>query len=286
MANRTATRKRGGRRSRNGDKPSKPEQPSFELGKRPRWKNGALSLDQIVVGHFGAPPDKALLDSVALHGVLVPLLVQPTEVEDVYKLDDGRRRLKAAHDVGLKTVPVRIMVDGNPDLYGPAASLGANTPRSANPIVELDAIEHLMVKAGGSITPAQLGKALALPVKTIKDRLKLTQLDTRLRDAGREGAFGAKVAEAAAKLNQIQQNELVAKMEEGGGHLTYNDVLAVKKSHVAGHQRTLPGDNTAKRIRDWLTKARKDAFLEWGEGDVTTAIDGALEAIERASSEE
>ena len=73
-----------------------------------------LELDRIVVeeGLRKTPLDQKsleeLADSIAKHGVLQPILVEPAE-EEGYRLLIGERRLKAARMAGLSTVPAQIL---------------------------------------------------------------------------------------------------------------------------------------------------------------------------------
>jgi len=73
-----------------------------------------LDLDSILVeeGVRKTPGDERSLEelasSIARHGVLQPVLVEPTE-EGKYRLLIGERRLKAAAKAGLKTVPAIVL---------------------------------------------------------------------------------------------------------------------------------------------------------------------------------
>ena len=73
-----------------------------------------LELDKIVVEEgLRKTPGEAksledLADSIAKHGVLQPIIVEPAE-EGRYTLLIGERRLRAARMAGLDTVPAQIL---------------------------------------------------------------------------------------------------------------------------------------------------------------------------------
>jgi len=74
-----------------------------------------VELDKIVVeeGVRKTPGEEKsleeLADSIAKHGMLQPILVEPTEQEDTYRLLIGERRLRAAKMAGLATVPAHVL---------------------------------------------------------------------------------------------------------------------------------------------------------------------------------
>src|SRR4029078_9527995 len=57
--------------------------------------------------HFDKEEIASLSASVKSHGILQPLVVRHTG--DTYQLIAGERRLRAAHEAGLKSVPVRVV---------------------------------------------------------------------------------------------------------------------------------------------------------------------------------
>src|SRR6266513_1768548 len=57
--------------------------------------------------HFDQDEIASLSASVKTHGILQPIVVR--HVGDHYQLIAGERRLRAAHDAGLKSVPIHVV---------------------------------------------------------------------------------------------------------------------------------------------------------------------------------
>jgi hypothetical protein len=255
----------------------KAKQPVLDLGPKPKWKDQKVRVDHVEFAPFGSPPEPGLIQSVGIYGVLVPVLLEHNG-DGPFKVLDGRRRLIAARANELATVQARVLVDGAGTLYDPATTLAGNAHTSPNPVVEYDAIQAI-IKAVPGIKPAAIAKGTGIGLKVVNARLKLSALLPELLDGWRNGKFGTKVGETAAKCDAGQQRKLVAILEENG-MLTLQDVKDVRKTAVKAHQRTLPGDRVLDRIRERLQDCRRDAFAEWGDTDLTAAIDAALAAVE------
>lgn len=79
-----------------------------------RSKDHSISVDLIVLPasqprrYFDAERLQQLTDSVRQHGILEPLLVRPSSQSGVYELIAGERRLRAAKQADLSSVPVVI----------------------------------------------------------------------------------------------------------------------------------------------------------------------------------
>ena len=181
----------------------------------------------------GPGPDPALLASVRRDGVLQPVLL----IRDhggVLRVADGRRRVRAARAAGLTAVPAWV-ADGDGALAGALALLVHGTRRD-NPVAELEAIERLLA-AGADERLIARDTGLAVP--TIRQRLRLRQLDAALRGALRTGRLAVGVAEQAAKLPAPAQVRLAAKLA-GGGKLTAADVAAERRTRLEEAAASLP----------------------------------------------
>ena len=89
---------------------------------------------------------RELADSIKVSGVLQPLLVRRAGAGD-YQLVAGERRLRAAHIVGLKKVPV--VVKDVDDRSMMELALVENIQREAlDPIEEAEAYQTLIEKVG------------------------------------------------------------------------------------------------------------------------------------------
>jgi ParB family transcriptional regulator, chromosome partitioning protein len=133
----------------------------------------------------------SLSASVKTHGVLQPVIVRL--VGDQYQLVAGERRLRAAHDAGLATIPVRV-VDFN-DQQVLEAALVENIHRSdLNPIEKAQGFKEYLGRFG--MNHEQLAQRLGLARSTITNLVNLLDLAPEVQDGLRLG----QLSEAHAKL--------------------------------------------------------------------------------------
>lgn len=167
-----------------------------------------------------------LIASVKRLGILIPVLLQetPGPVATRFTVVDGRRRLKAAALAGLTEVPARILAAdvANPEAY----TLQANFTRRANPASEYVAIRDLMAKG---YTEQEIGRTLGIKRATIRQRMALGTLIPVLYDLCETGRISVSVCEAAAKLPESIQEELLETFAANNDKLTMNDVRATKE---------------------------------------------------------
>lgn len=200
----------------------------------------------------GAPPDKALVESIKRHGILNPISVVAAigSLHDpLYLVWDGRRRTQAAKLLGLDVLPARIY----PETNHMTALLGLvmNGHRRPNPWAEWLAIKTLLDAGAGMAVIAQATK---LPIGTIKRRAKLGNLIPEMAGRVSHGLISAVVAEAIASLSYSYQKRLLPIVAERG-KLTMADVRGVVKVRASeGAEQYLPtemfteqGNDTAER---------------------------------------
>lgn len=165
---------------------------------------------------FDQDEHKALVASIKQHGVLTPLTVRKNGKG--YKLIAGERRLRAAKEAGLKSVPVHDPgTQAKSDL---TVALVENLVRQdLNPIEEAKGYERAGAvlpkgRAGSTNAIKALAKSLSVSEQRIKSRLALLALPSAVQDqiaGGRvplratEGlaliaSYSERVAEAASTL--------------------------------------------------------------------------------------
>jgi ParB family chromosome partitioning protein len=133
----------------------------------------------------------ALSASVRAHGILQPLVVRM--VGEQYQLVAGERRLRAAQEAGLMTVPVRI-VDFN-DQQVVEAALVENIQRAdLNPIEKAQGFKDYLDRFG--LNHEQLAKRLGLARSTITNLVNLLDMAPEVQDAVRTN----QISEGHAKL--------------------------------------------------------------------------------------
>jgi ParB family chromosome partitioning protein len=129
---------------------------------------------------------KSLSASIRTHGILQPLVVRA--VGDRYQIVAGERRLRAAQEVGVTEVPVRI-VDFN-DQQVLEAALVENIQRTdLNPIEKAQGFHEYLQRF--RMTHEQLAGRLGLDRSTITNLLRLLELPSEVQEAVRVGQISA-----------------------------------------------------------------------------------------------
>jgi ParB family chromosome partitioning protein len=138
-------------------------------------------------------PDElaSLCASVKSHGILQPVVVR--KVGDNYQLVAGERRLRAAQEVGLASVPVRV-VDFN-DQQVIEAALVENIQRTdLNPIEKAHGFKDYLERF--QLSHEQLAQRLGLARTTIANLVNLLDLEPEVQDGLRTN----QITEGHAKL--------------------------------------------------------------------------------------
>ncbi len=141
--------------------------------------------------HFDPDELASLSASVKSHGILQPIVVR--NVGENYQLIAGERRLRAAQDAGLKSVPIRV-VDFN-DQQAYEATLVENIQRSdLNPIEKAVGFKDYLERF--QINHEQLAQRLGLARSTITNLVNLLELAPEVQDGVRLN----QISEAHAKI--------------------------------------------------------------------------------------
>jgi ParB family chromosome partitioning protein len=171
------------------DAPGIPEAATIETGE--------VAIGQIVQNpyqprkHFDHDQLAALSASVREHGILQPLVCR--NVNGQLQLIAGERRLRAAQEVGLTKVPIRV-VDFN-DQQTLEAALVENIQRSdLNPIEKALGFKEHLDRFGFS--HEQLAKRLGLARSSITNLVNLLELAPEVQDGIRLG----QISEAHGKI--------------------------------------------------------------------------------------
>jgi len=141
--------------------------------------------------HFDAEQIASLSASVREHGILQPLVVR--QIDGKYQLIAGERRLRAAQEAGLATVPIRI-VDFN-DQQVIEAALVENIQRAdLNPIEKAQGFKEYLDRF--SLSHEQLAQRLGLARSTITNLVNLLDMAPEVIDGVRLN----QISEAHAKI--------------------------------------------------------------------------------------
>jgi ParB family chromosome partitioning protein len=177
-----------------------------------------LSVEQIDVGKgvrqtIEKEPLEELAASIALHGVLQPIVVEPG-VEGRYNLQIGMRRLAAAKMAGLGKVPA-IILDGPLGAEDSLAMrLVENIHRQGlDPIDEAEAYAALREMG---VKVSDIAKRVGKERTYVSHSMRLLGLHPRVREAVRQKSIPREHALALLRLEPEQQLELAREVMEGG----------------------------------------------------------------------
>ena len=170
-----------------------------------------------------------LLKSIREKGVLTPILVQRNGAG--YKVLDGRRRVAAAIQAGLKEIPAILLEEGGPEI-----TLLAHATRSENPLAELEAIRELQRRG---LSEKEIARAGYSSLARIRRLAKLNRLAPELAEKVEAGEIAPGVAFQIASLPQEEQRQLLAEDEERTrSHVT---AKTVRQAKYARRQAAVPG---------------------------------------------
>ncbi len=149
-----------------------------------------------------------LADSIAIHGVLQPIIVRENNLyPDTYEIIAGERRWRAARMAGLTEIPV-VIVDGD-DLKIAQISLVENVQREdLNPVEEAFAYQALIDKFG--LTQEQLSKEVGKSRSAIANMLRLVDLPDDVLELLRDGSITNGHARALLPLEEDEQMIVLA----------------------------------------------------------------------------
>jgi len=148
----------------------------------------------------------SLSSSIRTHGVLQPLVVR--QVGERYQLVAGERRLRAAREAGLQSVPVTV-VDFN-DQQTIEAALVENIQRSdLNPIEKAQGFKDYLTRY--RMTHEQLAGRLGLGRATITNLVALLEMPAELQDAVRVGQLSTGHAKILKGISDPARQVAVSK---------------------------------------------------------------------------
>lgn len=203
---------------------------------------------------IGPPPSTDFVESVKTFGILQPILV--VDAGKTFKIRDGRRRLRAASEVGLEWIPAYVIkaTGWNHDYL---LSAIANEQRSDNGVATLEVLEQLRKEGVGE---QETLEATGIAVARQRRLLKLLLLIAPIRRALEDGVVSLDIAEDVARLTPDQQTTLNESLKKNGS-LTASDVRAVKG--ILERVKEAEGDIPDVEL-DWREKAVR--FLREAQG--------------------
>lgn len=153
-----------------------------------------------------------LAESIRKHGILQPLLVRARpDGEAGYQLIAGERRWRAAQQVGMETVPCRVIQFE--DRQACEAALEENIKREdLNVLEKAAAFKDYLERFGGTIE--ELGRQLSMNRATVSNMMRLLELPDSIQQLVRSNKITGGHAKALLPLSEAQQNELALQIEQ------------------------------------------------------------------------
>ena len=168
-----------------------------------------------------------LADSIAVYGVLQPIIVRATDVEESYEIIAGERRWRAAKMAGLSEIPA-VILDGD-ELRAAQVSLIENIQREDLNAVE-EALAYSALMERFSLTQEQVAKQVGKSRSAVANMLRLLDLPDEVLEMLRAGDLSAGHARALLAL----ENE--------------EDVLAIAHRIVANDLAVRDVENLVKKL--------------------------------------
>lgn len=194
--------------------------PSSEASANPAIKLHSPDQDEISVELIERNPfqprrefDQKAIDELAeslrKHGVLQPLLVRSSG--DNYQLVAGERRWRAAQQIGLETIPCRVVELEDKQVC--EAAIEENIKREdLNVIEKALAFKQYLDRFGGTIE--DLARQLSMNRSTISNMLRLLELPELIQTAVRQDKISGGHARALLPLREDAQLELMKQIEQ------------------------------------------------------------------------
>ncbi len=195
--------------------------------------------------HFDKAEMQELMDSIAQHGILQPLVVR--RHGDKYQLVAGERRLKAAQQLGWERVPCVVRRGVGEDSTRLEMALIENIQReNLNPVEEAMAYKRLCDEYG--MTHHEIGERIGRSRVSITNMLRVLQLPKVIRQGLTDGVISAGHARA---ILMIPDEE---KQKRFYSHLVAEG-LTVRKAETRARriQRAMEVDDSARRSRGGRT---------------------------------
>lgn len=235
-----------GRSSSDSDSESQSDPASADL----EMKSGPSDQDEIDIEliernpyqprqDFAADSLKELEGSIRQHGILQPLLVRP--FEGAYQLIAGERRLKAARETGLKTVPCRVLNLEERQVC--EVAIEENLKRKdLNVLEKAQAFKNYLSQFESTIE--QLAQRLSLDRSTVNNMIRLLDLAEPVKQALQAEKISAGHARALLSLDQQQQVAVCEQIQSET--LSVRKAEAMVRKIVKGEADTVPFEKSKK----------------------------------------
>jgi ParB family chromosome partitioning protein len=203
--------------------------------------------------HFEADALTALAESIRRHGLLQPLVVR--RLGGRYELIAGERRLRAAVQAGLETVPA-IIREARPEERLELALIENVQRENLTPLEEAEAYRHLIDEYG--LTQEEIAERVGKSRPAITNALRLLNLPdavkAQLESGELSAAHGRAVLAVEGSAAQVEFGREIA-----AERISKNDaerLAAARRGRPAGHKgRDSSGDVHLRALVEELTRS-------------------------------
>ena len=191
-----------------------------------------------------------MVQSIQTHGILQPLLVRRAGAE--YELIAGERRLRAAKQAGLTTIPAIVKDVSDQDTL--VLSLIENLQRDdLNSIEEAEGYKHLAEQFG--LTHEQIAQYVGKGRATVTDALRLLELPDSVKQLIIAGSLSAGHAKVLLSITSQEEQILLSKRAVSDGWSIRDLERAVsRRLRTPRKLRTAQIDITASHLQYLLEK--------------------------------
>jgi len=224
--------------------------------------------------------------SIQNEGIISPLLVQIDKEKKGFKLIDGRRRLQAASQVGMKKVPV-IVYDENQNKIE-LLSIIANTNQQNLSPIELGMAYQRLLDNSVYASKRQLANALGTSESTVGTRINNLKLDTRVLKnlIETKSINDQKVLKAIRVIEEISEEGISDKQWDAYNHIVDNKL---NRTDALKYIQELRGETETSRTVS-LSDSKIDLSFDmsgWDEEKVSkvNALLAEIEAIRQEAEE-
>ena len=205
--------------------------------------------------HFDNEALSQLADSIAIHGVLQPILVRPSSQAGFYQIIAGERRWRASKQAGLTEVPV-IVVDAD-ELQTAQFALIENLQREDLDAWE-EAVAYSRLMRDFGLTQEEVSGKLGKSRSAIANALRLLDLPEDVADLLRSKQLSAGHCRALLGLKDKEQMFALANRAVLRNLSVREVEAAVKAANRNRKAEITPADDTVVRV-DYLAELEKRA---------------------------
>ncbi len=172
---------------------------------------GIIDVEQGIRQTIDKEPLDELAASIKLHGILQPLVVEPS-IEGRYNLQIGKRRMAAAKMIGLEKVPAIILEGPLSSEESLAIRLVENLHREdLDPIDEAEAYSTLR-EMGSKVS--EIARLVGKERTYVSHSMRLLKLHPKVREEVRQQNISREHALALLRLEPYQQIALAEEIME------------------------------------------------------------------------